>query len=465
MRKPVNRNRFNILLALLAFTLLSACRVESGAPAPATDAPEQVAQAVPEIVIPPTFTAGPESPPDPVAASTTPAIADTTAPDLSPTSTPQQVQLPSGSPTNPLFSLDIKNVRSVDVVAVGQGTVIFAFGSEQKIFLMRSFDGGATFSKPLPVSGETAVFMHNIERPSLTVDAEGYLGLAWLADHKDPAVWYSESFDFGETMSAPRLVVKAQGEGTWLPRVAAVPGADPLVSWIQAGKLAISRLDSGAADPAVAFIDPQVCDCCPAFPAFVDGGPNIVYRDLEVDAQGRTMRNISMLAFDSASQSFREPVQISDAPWFLDFCPTSGPVLAAAEDEIYVAWMDGRDNALNSLEKSDIWFSMSNDGGRSFSANMALNQIEDAYHNKPTMAVGPDGRIHVAWEAEQADRAVIFYTLSDDGGRSFAVPTVVFDRQRGVPGGVMRNVRLSVDDAGRVYMVWMDNLGAHIRIW
>ena len=69
-----------------------------------------------------------------------------------------------------------------------------------------------------------------------------------------------------------------------------------------------------------------------------------------------------------------------------------------------------------------------------------------------------------AWETEEPERAVVYYTSSADGGRSFAEPLIVAQRQRGEPGGCLRNVCLSVDGLGRMYMVWMDNLGAHIRI-
>ncbi|MGH2523894.1 MAG: hypothetical protein ACRDH2_15420 [Anaerolineales bacterium] len=79
--------------------------------------------------------------------------------------------------------------------------------------------------------------------------------------------------------------------------------------------------------------------------------------------------------------------------------------------------MDGHDAPPETSFEGDIWFVASVDGGRTFSPNLQVNSELSLHHTLPVIAVGPGGRIHLAWEAEAMD--AIYYATSEDGGQNF----------------------------------------------
>ncbi|MFQ5617147.1 MAG: sialidase family protein, partial [Anaerolineales bacterium] len=286
-------------------------------------------------------------------------------------------------------------------------------------------------------------------------------------ENESKKLWYTLSTDGGQTYSIPTMLVSGRdvGEGTWLPRIAVDQSFTPFVAWIQAGKLVFAYTEDGGQSFIPQIIDQEVCECCPPNPVVKDDRVYIVYRDRSTDAQGRVVRGINLIFSGQGNLEFNEPVPANDAPWYLDVCPLSGPVLAIDDQRIYVAWMDGRNDKPNSLNRSDIWLAISTDGGQSFSDNIRLNVNDGVYNNKPAMVLGPDGRLHIVWEADEGDQGFVYYVTSDDGGQTLTAPVVVVANERGSEAGLPTNVRLAVDDAGRVYLMWVDKIGAHLWIW
>ncbi len=116
------------------------------------------------------------------------------------------------------------------------------------------------------------------------------------------------------------------------------------------------------------------------------------------------------------------------------------------------------------MSRADIWLAVSEDGGESFSENIRVNPTEGDYHNLPTLALGPGGRLHLAWEAREAARQVLSYAFSDDGGQHFSPPRVIASNEGATQRGPS-NASLAVDGAGRVYLAWVDGAGAHLAVW
>lgn len=74
-------------------------------------------------------------------------------------------------------------------------------------------------------------------------------------------------------------------------------------------------------------------------------------------------------------------------------------------------------------DPADVSITRSSDGGRTWSRPVVVNQDAarpDSWQWFSTMAVGPDGRVHVAWNdsrnTQNADLVELFYAWSDDGG-------------------------------------------------
>ncbi|MEC4721620.1 sialidase family protein [Noviherbaspirillum sp. CPCC 100848] len=102
--------------------------------------------------------------------------------------------------------------------------------------------------------------------------------------------------------------------------------------------------------------------------------------------------------------------------------PVRAPSLALAEDgAVYLAWTTGEDDG------ADIHVAKSVDGGESFGAPVIVAPT-DRYADAPKLAAGPGGVLHLAYAQSEGGpfaRHAIRYTQSSDGGRSFRAPMEV----------------------------------------
>lgn len=99
------------------------------------------------------------------------------------------------------------------------------------------------------------------------------------------------------------------------------------------------------------------------------------------------------------------------------------------------------------------------DGGRSYSASVPVTPQPEAVmadaENRPKIAVGADGSVHVSWTQSLGKpmSAHIRYARSTDGGRTFTPPIILNDDRQVISH---RFDSLAVDGLGRVAVVWLD---------
>ncbi len=73
----------------------------------------------------------------------------------------------------------------------------------------------------------------------------------------------------------------------------------------------------------------------------------------------------------------------------------------------------------NPLLQSDIYFSVSTDGGVTWSPQVILNGLQSNMANMPVPAVAPDGTIYVSWldyNVQTGGSGTIYLDVSTDGG-------------------------------------------------
>lgn len=115
---------------------------------------------------------------------------------------------------------------------------------------------------------------------------------------------------------------------------------------------------------------------------------------------------------------------------------------------IYVAWQDYRRN------QADIYFAKSTDGGKTFSRNLRVNDdIGRAGQLYPSLAVGADGVLYLAWHDFRKGNQDIYFSRSTDGGKTFSRNIRVNDDPE--TAGQF-NPSLAVDTKGTVYVAWHD---------
>ena len=114
------------------------------------------------------------------------------------------------------------------------------------------------------------------------------------------------------------------------------------------------------------------------------------------------------------------------------------------------------------VEDRLLQVSHSADGGRSFSVPVAVTPqpeaVTAAAENRPKIAVGADGIVHVTWTQNLGKPMTghIRYARSTDGGKSFSPPATLNDDRQVISH---RFDALAVDGRGGVAVAWLDARG------
>jgi hypothetical protein len=124
---------------------------------------------------------------------------------------------------------------------------------------------------------------------------------------------------------------------------------------------------------------------------------------------------------------------------------------------VFVAWEDYRNADL------DIYFSRLPYGGTAFETNIRVNDdYGDWKQSRPSLAVGPGGEIHVAWEDNRNGNWDIYYANSTDGGLSFGTNVLITTVNT---TDWQNNPSIAVDSSGTIYAAWEDDRDANWSIY
>jgi hypothetical protein len=114
-----------------------------------------------------------------------------------------------------------------------------------------------------------------------------------------------------------------------------------------------------------------------------------------------------------------------------------------------------------------VLYARANDGGATFSSALQVNTTGSATAagtiRRAQMALGKDGRVHVAWNSSSEAKlegplnpdsgkpgAAMLYSRLDDSGTAFEPVRNLVHRSFGLDGGGS----VSADGSGNVYVVW-----------
>jgi hypothetical protein len=164
-------------------------------------------------------------------------------------------------------------------------------------------------------------------------------------------------------------------------------------------------LDAGGALlPVSAPLDPRICDCCQTDMARTSDGVIVVYRDRSPDE----IRDTYLVRRTATGWS--EPTRVHEDGWKIDGCPVNGPAVAAAGDQVVVAWF----TAAHDTSRVRVAFSM--DGGASFAEPTDLAVGPRALGRVDVQWL-PDGRALVSWldRTPANEAAVTVAAVSTDG--------------------------------------------------
>ncbi|HET6824243.1 MAG TPA: sialidase family protein [Anaerolineales bacterium] len=374
------------------------------------------------------------------------------------------------SPPIDFHILDFSEARSHSLAAGPDGSLYLIFGQDHSLFVSRSTDGGQSFGEVVLASGERLVHVLPIEHPAIAVDSEGQVHIAWLEmlpDFNGAEVWYAVSRNGGETFQPGQLVANEPEGEVAMVQVALDSKGHPFLMWLNESELKFARaVDTGSTFSEAISIGDGSCECCQPQAVALDDNIHIAYRSLEQGSETGDIRDIVMISSADKGHTFGNIARVSDAHWYLPACPIAGPSLAVHDGSLFVTWMDGRFEPAGTFSRGDIWLSSSQNGGKTFSANIRMNPEQTMHHTLPTLAIGPGGRIHISWEAhhQSTREAFLYYAFSDDNAQTFTSPQIIADNvdsARGNPG----KPKMVVDAQGHVTLAWLDRLGVRLATW
>lgn len=101
-------------------------------------------------------------------------------------------------------------------------------------------------------------------------------------------------------------------------------------------------------------------------------------------------------------------------------------------------------------ETPTVFLAYSDDRGTTFSPKQKLNVSKGTFPDHPQMAVDPEGRIVIAWEEQSPVRREVVMSVSLDRGQTFSAPQKLNDKKGQTP-------TLSINSKGLAALAWMEH--------
>lgn len=340
---------------------------------------------------------------------------------------------------------------------------------------------------------------------------DGTLYVAFVASTYDPDqgrrepapgvqrhVYLSRSTDAGRTFEHTMVYEATERGAEWDMNKGPMLAADPTdpdrvyVGWRQgehqSEEMRVRPVIAASDDGGRTFGEPvDVGDerggDYPAIDVDSDGAVHAVYWDRAFGAEEGDPAPIKYVRSADFGKTYTDPREIDPG----NQRAARPPLLKAdpGSEALYMVWFANQE-VMNEAEdfedaRHDILFRASRDGGGSWSDRVVLSPDEDANQFDPGIAVAPNGRVDVAWydfrdsptppadvsgHGGEDGFAHVYFTSSEDQGRSFAPVHRVTDRMIDRSVGVWsnnvdskHNIGMASTDAA-VYLAWQDTRNA-----
>ncbi len=300
------------------------------------------------------------------------------------------------------------------------------------VFVQRA-DGG----DPVRVDPDALVPAPAHQPPGLAVGPDGALHVSWGARRPQPAgdhaaqpagghaaqpagghavsdLRLSRSVDGGRHFETPVRVHGDEPISREFEGLAVASDGAAIVAWIDGrdgpASYAARVLDGHRVESEVR-LDGDTCPCCrisvTAGPA---GALAIAIRKI---FPGQ-VRDFVLTRSDDAGHSFAPPVRVHEDGWAIEACPHRGGALALDDNggAAFAWYTEGAD------QRAQLRFARA-EAGAAFGAPIPLHEDPKTAPDRVALALAPDGRGIVVWEAFTPARRAILARATADGGRHF----------------------------------------------
>jgi hypothetical protein len=283
------------------------------------------------------------------------------------------------------------------------------------VALVRSGDGGATWSAPVLVNDDGTPTEHGFV--SLWPAAPDRLGVAWL-DGRDTAAGAHAGHDGHAQADAGGMMT-----------------------------LRSAHFDAALQRRDERVLDPSACDCCQTSVVATARGALLAYRDRTASE----IRDIFTTRFDGAAWTAPRPAHADH--WTMPACPVNGPALAARGSDALLGWYTAAGNV------PTLQLARSVDAGDHFSAPVVVDR-GDTVQGRVAVALDA-GQAWVAWIREDTAGQSLWLAryapdLSRELERSAVATLTGRGRATGFPQLVVR--------ADGAYLVWTDVVDGKPRL-
>jgi hypothetical protein len=317
--------------------------------------------------------------------------------------------------------------RQATPLILPDGGMVLAWTAGGRVMAARADAPGGALGPAGTLNAQPETVDANADaRIALAADGRGRVYAAWAGRDKsyNGTLALARSPDGGRTFEPARPVASDPASQRF-PAMT-VDGAGRLyLAWIdkrqaaaarragqphRGGGLALAWSDDGAetfAHEGVAL--PDVCECCRIGLGLTpDGRPVALWRHIFEP----NIRDHAVMVFDGRDHP-GAPRKIADDDWRVDACPHVGPSLAVgAEGSLHVAWYSGGGRRKG-------WFAASAPApDAAFSEPRPLGDAAKAVSHPHFLTTG--NRIWLAWKEFDGDLTTVRVQVSDDAGATWS---------------------------------------------
>jgi len=183
-------------------------------------------------------------------------------------------------------------------------------------------------------------------------------------------------------------------------------------------------------------------------PAVACHGSTQIFAVFEGHENGAKLTDIFFSHSTDGGANWSSPKDISKTPG-----DSEHPQIAVEKSgAIDVVWTDGSDP-----KSPDIYFSRSTDGGQTWTASMDISHTPGV-STEPALAIGQNDSIHVVWSdtSKGEKNRDIYYVCSKDGGKTWAKDPLLPAVDISNTSGISSEPTIAVGSEGIVHVAWAD---------
>jgi hypothetical protein len=334
--------------------------------------------------------------------------------------------------------------------------------TNDQLSMSTSSDGGDSFEPPVLISEPNAtVSSHGENSPTLAINGIEFYAL-WEQNNATGGtdLMFARSLRFGRKFDKPiKITDKEKPSSNAFSYLAVAPNGDLYAVWLDARDpqntmpgtshvFMTKSTDKGATWSKNFAVANNVCPCCRPTIAFgAQGEVFVAWRNVTAG----DVRDMRLATSTDNGATFSQPVPMAQDNWKISGCPHSGPSLLLKGKRLYAAWHSEGDGT-----NAGIRLTWSDDGGKTFAKpTIASASIVDTNH--PMLSLSEDGRLLMVFKGRDAMAkaswgAVSPYLVEVNENGSVSMPIAIPGNKKSIAYPA-----LVAGTVGRVYVGWTES--------